>query len=313
MRHRQRQLGIAFSVGLLCILLAAMPGLAGRQTVYLKNGMIVRGEVLKQKPDVVLVDLGFTVLSVPTEEVERIASEEKELEAPQGEDLFQVAPGREELSVEQNVDRCAEAVVEIRTTIGMGSGFIINPDGYVITNDHVIAGEHKITITVFKQDPRELRKLLFENVRIVATNPSADLALLKIEDRHDEQLMTLPFGDSDELFQGQTVFAIGSPLGFERTVSEGIVSIRNRSIAGQLFIQSTVQVNFGNSGGPLINLRGEVVGVNNMKITQFGVEGMSFAVPVSTIKEFLRNRDAYAFDQRNPNAGYIYNSPPTGP
>jgi serine protease Do len=203
--------------------------------------------------------------------------------------------------------------VEIRTSIGMGSGFIINPEGYVITNDHVIAGEHKITVTIFKQDGKDLRKLPFENVRIVATSPRDDLALLKIEDLAGEQIAVLPFGDSDDLFQGQTVFAIGSPLGFERTVSEGIVSVRNRAIGGQLFIQSTVQVNFGNSGGPLIDMRGQVVGVNNMKIVDFGVEGMNFAVPVNAVREFLRNRDAFAFDQRNPNAGFIYNSPPTSP
>jgi serine protease Do len=299
----------AFRSRVLAILAVVMlcgsvhPALAGRQTIHLKNGMLLRAEVLREKPDVVLVDLGFTVLSIPTAEIEQIT----------GEDLYRVAANREEMSVEQNVERCSAAVVEVRTSIGLGSGFIINPEGYVVTNDHVIAGEYKITITVFQQKGRDLEKVQLSDVRVVATNPYVDLALLKIDDLEGRELSYLPLGDSDRLFQGQSVFAIGSPLGLERSVSEGIVSVRNRPIGGRLFVQSTVQVNSGNSGGPLIDLRGEVVGVNNMKIAAVGVEGMSFAVPVGAVKDFLRNRDSFAFDQRNPNSGFRYLEPPTNP
>jgi serine protease Do len=119
----------------------------------------------------------------------------------------------------------------------------------------------------------------------------------------------IPIGDSDRLLQGQTLFAIGSPLGLDRTVSQGIVSLKNRPLAGHLFVQSTVQVNPGNSGGPLLNLRGELVGINNMKIAATAVEGMSFAIPANVLKGFLENRDAFAFDPRNPNTGFRYNSP----
>ena len=101
-----------------------------------------------------------------------------------------------------------------------------------------------------------------------------------------------------------------SPLGLERSVSQGIVSLRNRSIEGRLFIQTTAQINPGNSGGPLMNLRGEVVGVNDMKFIGFGVEGMGFAIPSGVLKDFLKNRDAFAFDPKNPNAGFRYNEPP---
>ena len=109
---------------------------------------------------------------------------------------------------------------------------------------------------------------------------------------------------------GEPVFAIGSPLGLERTVSQGIISLKNRPLGGQLYIQTTAQINPGNSGGPLFNLRGEIVGVNNMKAMMVGIEGVNFAIPAATLKEFLRNRDAFAFDTRHPNAGFRYLEPP---
>ncbi len=144
----------------------------------------------------------------------------------------------------------------------------------------------------------------------MATCAENDLALLKIEDTLKGPLPTVPLGDSDEVKQGQRVFAVGSPLGLERSVSEGIVSLRNRLIEGRLHIQTTAEISPGNSGGPLFNYRGEVVGVNNMKVVATGAEGLGFAIPVESVKTFLKNRDAFAFDPRNPNAGFLYVSPP---
>lgn len=123
----------------------------------------------------------------------------------------------------------------------------------------------------------------------------------------------MPLGDSQSVGEGQTVFAIGSPLGLERTVSQGIISLRNRALGGLLYLQTTTQINPGNSGGPLFNLRGEVVGVNNMKPMMTGIEGLNFAIPVSVLKTFIINRDAYAFDPRNPNAGFRYLQPSSFP
>jgi serine protease Do len=283
----------------------------GRQTILLKDGSRIEGEVLRKKADRVVVDLGFTVISVPADEIERIQDAVGTgIPAETGGDLYVAAPGQPELTVKENVDRCGEAVLQVKTSIGLGSGFGIHADGYVVTNHHVISGEHEITATLFRKTERELQKVQFEQVRIVATNPHADLALLKIEDLEGRELPTVPLGDSDRLLQGQTVFSIGSPLGFDRTVSQGIVSIRNRALDGHLFIQSTTQINPGNSGGPLFNLRGEVIGVNNMKIGAAGIEGLSFSIPSNVLKAFLRNLDAFAFDARNPNAGFRYNSPP---
>ena len=116
-------------------------------------------------------------------------------------------------------------------------------------------------------------------------------------------------GDSDGLAQGDRVFAIGSPLGLERTVTEGILSTTTRLMAGDLYLQTTAQINPGNSGGPLFNLRGEVVGVNNMKIT-FG-EGLGFSIPVEQVKWFLNHRDAFAYDTDSPSNPFRYLPPPS--
>ena len=159
--------------------------------------------------------------------------------------------------------------------------------------------------------PEILKKNQYDNIRIIAASTQWDLALLKIDGEDIPQFHTVPIGNMDNLKQGQVVFAIGNPLGLERSVSQGIVSIPNRLINGRLFIQSTAQINPGNSGGPLFNLKGEVVGVNNMKIVSQGAEGLGFAVPSGVLKSFLKNRDAFAFDPRNPNNGYRYNSPPS--
>ncbi len=156
----------------------------------------------------------------------------------------------------------------------------------------------------------ELDRLTFENVQIVASDPTADLALLAVRDAGDHRFATVPLGGSQGLRQGQTVFAVGSPLGLDRSVARGIVSLTNRVLRGELYIQTTTAINAGNSGGPLFSLRGEVIGVANLKLAGMGLEGLSFAIPVDEVKRFIRNRSAFAFDPRNPNAGYRYLEPP---
>lgn len=283
--------------------------------VVLKNGTEVQGQILREREDTVLLDLGFTVLSLPRAEIttlEKLATKNASVSAAtaKGEDIYFVEPGRDSLAVEKNVDRVSEAVVQIQTASGLGSGFIINKLGYVITNQHVIAGEREITVVVYRKKPGGLEKQAFTKVKIVAMNGFLDLAILQIDDPAAESLPFVPMGDSDALTQGQQVFAIGSPLGLERTVSQGIVSVKARETRGAWCIQSTTQINPGNSGGPLFNARGEVVGVNNMKMAGVGVEGLGFSIPANILKLFLKNRDAFAFDPRNPNAGFRYLTPP---
>ena len=154
-----------------------------------------------------------------------------------------------------------------------------------------------------------MERKTFKQVRIIALNKFGDLALLHIEDKDAPKFVSVPLGDSDKLSVGDRVFAIGSPLGLERTVTEGILSTKTREIEGELYLQTTAQINPGNSGGPLFNLRGEVVGVTNMKIT-FG-EGLGFAIPVESVKRFLSHRDSFAYDNDNPSAPYRYLQPPS--
>ena len=113
------------------------------------------------------------------------------------------------------VSELGECVVMIRTPIGLGSGFLIHQDGYVITNDHVVAGERQVSITQFTQKNGELIKENYDNVRIVATGGNVDLALLKIEGHTNKVFPTVALGSSTELRQGERVFAIGSPLGWK--------------------------------------------------------------------------------------------------
>lgn len=283
--------------------------------IVLKNGAELRGEVLKERDDAVVLDLGHTVLTVPRTEISILekANAAAKTAAVQGEDIYFVEPGREAMTVEKNVQRVAESVVQIQTASGLGSGFIINKLGYVITNQHVIAGEREITVVVYRKKPDGLEKQQFTKVKIIAMNGFLDLAILQIEDPAAASLPFVPMGDSETLTQGQDVFAIGSPLGLERSVSKGIVSIRARENGGRWYIQSTTQINPGNSGGPLFNARGEVVGVNNMKAAGVGVEGLGFSIPSNVLKLFLKNREAFAFDPRNPNSGFRYLPPPSPP
>ena len=154
---------------------------------------------------------------------------------------------------------------------GVGSGFIISKDGYIMTNNHVVDGASKITVTM--NDGREFP------AKVIGTDKRTDIALIKIQ---GENLPTLKIGDSDNLKKGQWVLAIGSPFGLDSTVTSGIVSAINRDTGEYLpFIQTDVAVNPGNSGGPLINLNGEVVGINSQIISQSGgFMGISLSIPI---------------------------------
>lgn len=296
----------------------ALPlGAASPATIRIKGGAEVIGSILKDGADHVVVDLGYTIITVPRSEIlEVIAGGEnpegakKPVDEQLAEDIFFVATNREAMTVDKNVRRVSESVVQIQTPGGMGSGFIINSLGHVVTNQHVIAGEQEIRVVVYRSKATGIEKQTYSNVKIIAMNGYLDLALLQIDDEEAAKLPHTVLGESDTIDQGEPVFAIGSPLGLERTVSQGIVSVRGRENAGRWYIQTTTQINPGNSGGPLFNARGEVVGVTNMKIAGMGVEGVGFAIPASLLKLFLKNREAFSFDPKNPNNGFRYLEPP---
>lgn len=299
---------------------------ASADTLLLKDKASITGRILAEKTEDYAVDIGYTVLMVPRSAVAKIITAEEEKaagskEEPKGPNTTppasaQVAqtlyrnPGalRKESTVRELVSALGEAVVQVRTPGGLGSGFIINEEGYLITNFHVIESETQISVEVYHNRGGQLDRRSYKQVRIVAMNKFQDLALLKIEDKDAPKFSWVLLGDSDALSVGDRVFAIGSPLALERTVTEGIVSTKIRQLQGELYMQTSTQINPGNSGGPLFNLNGEVVGVTNMKI-QFG-EGIGFAIPVEAVKYFLNHRDAFAYDNDNPSNPYRYLEPP---
>ncbi len=284
-------------------------------TILLKDKSAVTGKILAEKSDSVVVDVGYTVLVIPRNAIGRI-SRASETNAPVVVPVVaagqfysastKIAAVRDVSSL---VKLIGEAVVQVRTPGGLGSGFFINDDGYLITNFHVIEGETEISVEVYHQRDGQLARETYKQVKIIAINKFHDLAMLRIEDKNAPKFKPVTLGSSDVLSVGDGVFAIGSPLGLERTVTQGILSTKTRQLEGELYLQTSTQINPGNSGGPLFNLAGEVVGVTNMKIT-FG-EGLGFAIPVELVKSFLDHRDAFAYSTDNPNNPFRYLEPPS--
>jgi serine protease Do len=161
-----------------------------------------------------------------------------------------------------------------------GSGFVISPDGYILTNNHVVDGATKVTVTL--NDDHDYP------ATIVGADKETDVALLKIDAK---DLTTVPLGDSDAIRPGDWVMAIGNPLNYNHTVTVGVISAKGRRISSSAlddFLQTDAAINFGNSGGPLVNAQGEVVGINTA-ITRSDfmgrmVEGIGFAIPINLVK-----------------------------
>ena len=164
--------------------------------------------------------------------------------------------------------------------LGSGSGIIYSKDGYIITNYHVIEDATSVMITL--SDGTEY------DARIIGSDSSSDLAVLKVE---AEKLPAADFGDSSALQIGELVVAIGNPLGYENTVTDGIVSGLNRQLTDYIdsatLIQTNATINSGNSGGALVNSRGEVVGINSAKLVASNAEGMGFALSINEVKPIV--------------------------
>ncbi len=161
----------------------------------------------------------------------------------------------------------------------LGSGFIVSPDGYILTNNHVVGNADLVLVIVGDDEP--------VRAEVVGTDPATDLAVIRVRGQKD--LPVLPFGDSDQLEVGDWVIAIGQPFGLSHTVTSGIVSALGRSnmdlTTYEDFIQTDAAINPGNSGGPLVNLAGEVVGVNTAILGPQGNIGIGFAIPANMAKD----------------------------
>ncbi|MGD0078196.1 MAG: trypsin-like peptidase domain-containing protein [Sedimentisphaerales bacterium] len=296
---------------------------AAGDIVVLKGGQKLIGDIVAEKPDRLYVDVGVTVLAVPKQDVleyhkdkqnepnELPAEESTNTEKPPAKSsagrLYYSSDTGKIRTIEQGVADVAEAVLKVSTPAGLGSGFFINEQGYLITNYHVIEKETKIEVTVFKKAGEGFDKKVFKSVRIVALNPFVDLALLKVEDLGDYKVRFVVLGDVEKIRVGEPVFAIGNPLGLERTVTNGVISSTSRPFEGLVYLQTNADINPGNSGGPLFNLSGEVIGVTNRGYIFFG--GLGFAIPVDYVRHFIDNRETFAYDKDNPNTGYRYIQP----
>ncbi|MDE6526015.1 MAG: Do family serine endopeptidase [Muribaculaceae bacterium] len=183
--------------------------------------------------------------------------------------------------------------------LGLGSGVIISSDGYIVTNNHVIADAERLEVTL--NDNRNF------DAKVIGTDPQTDIALIKIEAPAD--LHVIPMGKSEDLRVGEWVLAVGNPFGFTSSVTSGIVSAKARNISSSVggrpsggiesYIQTDAALNSGNSGGALVNLSGELVGINTAIYSQTGTyAGCSFAIPVSIVQKVVKDLNDFGTVQR---------------
>lgn len=203
----------------------------------------------------------------------------------------------EALTISEAFDKVAPAVVIVsvsgvidysgiipQETEGIGSGFIINEEGYILTNYHVIEGAQEVSVTL--SDGTEAK------AKVVNYDQNQDVAMIKISDENVKVPAVVELGDSDALRPGEEVLAIGTPLSkdFNQTVTSGIISAVSRNVQTSSgvtlnLLQTDAAINPGNSGGPLVNTKGEVIGINTMKIASDEVEGIGFSIPINDIKD----------------------------
>lgn len=290
---------------------SAAPQAADVEVLDLGNGVKLQGRVLRANEQTVFLDVGFDVLKVPAAAVLRREAADG---ARRGGIVREKLWSRAELperSVAEGAKAMGEAVVKIEASGGQGSGFVTHTDGWIVTNFHVVEREVEVDVVVYPVgvngfEPRTIRKC-----KVAAINPAMDLALVKMEPPKDLQLKSVFLGDSDAMQVGDTVYAIGAPIGLDRTVSSGIVSVTNRTFEGRCHFQITTPINPGNSGGPLFDLRGEVVGVNSAGYR--GFQGLNFAIPAKYVIDFLNNRDAFALDGTRSENGVHFLPAPQKP
>ncbi len=296
---------------------------AAADTVVLKEGQRLTGDILAEKQSFIYLDIGVEILKLAKDSILEYSFDKEDLPGGNGaQDARPVAdvngapsdPAKlyrtadlKKTTIEKCVDRVSEAVVKVSTPAGMGSGFFINEEGYLVTNYHVVERETRIEVTIFQETPTGFEKKNLKKVKIIAINAFMDLALLKVEDLGDIKPTFAYLGSIEDIIVGEGVFAVGNPLGLERTVTDGVISTQSRAFEGIVYLQTNADINPGNSGGPLFNLAGEVIGVTNMGYIFYG--GLGFAIPIDYVKHFIDNRQAFAYDKDNPNSGYTYIQP----
>tara|TARA_B100001971_G_C18247652_1_gene575562 strand:- start:1879 stop:2754 length:876 start_codon:yes stop_codon:yes gene_type:complete len=223
---------------------------------------LTKGDVSKLTADVIKTQ---SDLETQSEQIEEQSDELNELKASAGDDFSGV------------IEDTINSIVSVLTDVSQGSGFIISNDGYIVTNYHVIEDANSISITPYKKSSR--------SAELIGYDSSSDVALLKTTGDYDY----LDFGDSDNIDVGEKVIAMGNPYGLSFSVTEGIVSALDRqgSAGDEAYIQTDVPLNPGNSGGPLVNKQGKVIGINNFKIG--GAESLGFALESNEVVNIIND------------------------
>ncbi len=284
-------------------------------TVTLVGGGRVTAPLLRQNDEGVVLDLGFEVLQIPAKRVLDVSRDAKDEKGGGGEvarDIFRT--GRlEARDVPELVRRFGDAVVLVRNPGGLGTGFLTSREGHVVTNYHVVEKQTRLQVTLFRKTDTGFEKTELRKVKIIALQPLRDLAILQLDPEEAKGKLPEPvvINDRDDLRVGDMVFAIGNPLGLERSVTQGIVSSTTRTIDQVRLIQTDAAINPGNSGGPIFNARGEVVAVACAGAAVF--QGLAFGIPANELVDFLVHRDTYLYDESQPQNGVTYLPPPWKP
>ncbi|HWA97457.1 MAG TPA: trypsin-like peptidase domain-containing protein [Pirellulales bacterium] len=310
-----RRIGFGPSLGTALAIVAVAivsPSRAAEQvTVTLVGGAKISANLLRENDEGIVLDLGSEVLNIPTKRVldidRRSKAAKHELEYDRG--IF--STGRlEAADVPALVKRFGDAVVMVKNAAGRGSGFVISKHGHLITNYHVVEGQTKLQVTLFRRTNHGYEKHDLKKVKILALQPLRDLALLQLDVDELPGPMPSPvvINDRDDLRVGDLIFAIGNPLGLERSVTQGIVSSTTRTMGHLRLIQTDAAINPGNSGGPMFNARGEIVGVVCAGATMF--DGLAFGIPATDLVDFLIHRETYLYDSAQPQNGVTYLAPP---
>ncbi|HVX64618.1 MAG TPA: trypsin-like peptidase domain-containing protein [Pirellulales bacterium] len=299
---------------LACACGAGSVAAAEQVTLTLVGGAKISATLLRESNEGVVLDLGYDVLHVPKTRVLSMTHEEPSQSSAVAQDRGVFRTGRlEPADVPELVKRHGDAVVVVKNATGTGSGFVISKQGHVITNYHVVEGHNKVQVTLFRRTKQGYEKQELKKSRILALQPLRDIALLQLdmEELKGELPEPVVINDDDDLNVGDLVFAIGNPLGLERSVTQGIVSSATRTMGHLRLIQTDASINPGNSGGPLFNARGEVVGIVCAGATSF--DGLAFGIPSSDLVDFLVHRESYLYDSAQPLNGATYLAPPFRP
>ena len=285
-----------------CFLLAQEQAL-----IKLKNGDSIQAKITKETNKNIFLLFNKQPLKINKNLIKELIRNIDYQKPVKKNSLYTLMDKRPFSGKENLIKEISQSVVLVKRPEGLGSGVIISEQGYVITNFHVIEKASKIAVVLFEKKGEKLKETTFNNVKIIAFNPLRDLALLKINPKDPSKKFPYsPIAKYANLKSGDEVFAIGNPLGLKQSVTKGIVSSTNRVILGQRAIQIDAAINFGNSGGPLFNKHGLVIGINTL-----GLQGsaLNFSIPREDIIYFLDFHSSYLLNDAHTISGMRYHNP----